>query len=73
MAFYTVVNMVSGRKYGTFSNKKEALKCRTWARHLGYENNARFRIHVIKDYRETERGEDPDEIEKINRENLVIK
>lgn len=22
MAFYTVVNMVSGRKYGTFSNKK---------------------------------------------------
>lgn len=68
---YTVINTITGMFYGTYRNKKDALKRRTWARKIGYERNSKYNVHVIKNYIEVNYGDDPHEIEKINRANIV--
>ncbi len=68
---YTVINTITGMFYGTYRNKRDALKRRTWARKYGRERNSKYNVHVIKNYVEVNYGDDPNEIEKINRANIV--
>lgn len=76
---YTVINMTNGKKFGTFTNKADAFKKRSFVRKMsknplpacGFSKNDFYQTFIIRNYVEVQVGDDPDVIEKINRENIV--
>lgn len=76
---YTVMNWISGKRYGDFTNKKAALKKAAFVRKMGrdplpgtgFEKSAVYHTVVIKNYIEVKAGDDPDAIEEINKSNII--
>ena len=76
---YTVINMTTGKKFGTFTNKADAFKKRSFVKRMskdplpasGFSKSDHFQTFVIKNYVDVQVGDDLDAIEKINHANIV--